>query len=461
MLAAEFTATVNAELKVGELTEAITVTGESPLVDTTTAVHTQVLDREAIDVLPSGRMIQSIGQLVPGVNLSLPDVGGARAMQQTYMNTHGMTAANNTVMVDGMTDQRPAARWRGAGLHQRGDEPGDELSDLRHQRRDVGRRRAAQPDSARGRQPVRRRLPLLDPPRRLAVEQPHRSVTSTPGSQAGNAIDRIIDATFSQGGPIKKDKLWFFVTARYNSVNNFIANTFFDDGSQGIDDQYIQQALARLTWQVSPRNKLSAYFDEIDKYRGHDMQSLEDPGDRGAAVVLAGVSHRAGQVDVDGQQPHAPRSRLVEQSRVLHEQLSGRRRAGRGSRRSGSPARRASRHRAGRPQDRGDVAKHAEPRAAERPGVGVVRDRLAQHQGSAFSISGATSCTPSTPTPTSRSSIAAPLPAAPSPIPDSVIVRNTPLVYGERLNRDFGIYAQDSWRFKRLTINARHPVGDS
>ena len=35
--------------------------------------------------------------------------------------------------------------------------------------------------------------------------------------------------------------------------------------------------MARLTWQVSPRNKISAYFDEIDKYRGHDMQSLVDP----------------------------------------------------------------------------------------------------------------------------------------------------------------------------------------
>ncbi len=39
-------------------------------------------------------------------------------------------------------------------------------------------------------------------------------------------------------------------------------------------------------------------------------------------------------------------------------------------------------------------------------------------------------------------------------VPDSVIVRNTPLVYGERLNRDIGIYAQDSWRFKRMTLNA-------
>jgi hypothetical protein len=41
----------------------------------------------------------------------------------------------------------------------------------------------------------------------------------------------------------------------------------------------------------------------------------------------------------------------------------------------------------------------------------------------------------------------------PHTVPDSVIVRNTPLSYGERLNRDVGIYAQDSWRLNRLTLN--------
>ncbi len=47
-----------------------------------------------------------------------------------------------------------------------------------------------------------------------------------------------------------------------------------------------------------------------------------------------------------------------------------------------------------------------------------------------------------------------PVGTAPFSVPDSVVVRNTPLVYGERLNRDVGIYAQDSWKFKRLTLNA-------
>ena len=39
-------------------------------------------------------------------------------------------------------------------------------------------------------------------------------------------------------------------------------------------------------------------------------------------------------------------------------------------------------------------------------------------------------------------------------MPDSVLVRNTPLNYGERLNYDLGFYAQDSWTLNRLTVNA-------
>ena len=39
-------------------------------------------------------------------------------------------------------------------------------------------------------------------------------------------------------------------------------------------------------------------------------------------------------------------------------------------------------------------------------------------------------------------------------VPDTVVIRNTPLKYGERLNRDFGVYVQDSWRLDRLSINA-------
>src|SRR5712671_2425522 len=101
-LPTDFTATINAELRVGALEESVTVSAASPVVDVQNASHMQVLNREAMDEIPTGRTIQGLGQLIVGVSLSLPDTAGARGMQQTYMSTHGQSAANNTVLVDGM-----------------------------------------------------------------------------------------------------------------------------------------------------------------------------------------------------------------------------------------------------------------------------------------------------------------------------------------------------------------------
>ena len=450
-LSAEFTATVNVELKVGELSEAVTVTGEAPLVDSTTAVHTAVLNREAIDVLPSGRMIQSIGQLVPGVNLNLPDVGGARAMQQTYMSTHGMTAANNTVMVDGMTIN--GLQLDGAVQAYTNEAMSQEMS---YQTSGINAE-----TSAGG---VRLNLIPREGGNRFAGDFRYsirpggwqgdnltdRHIDA--GLQAGNAIDRIIDATFSQGGPIKKDKLWFFATLRYNTVNTKIANTFFDDGSQGVDDQFIKQGLARLTWQMTPRNKLSAYFDEIDKYRGHDMQSNEDPEE--ASLQWFSPAYHTAQIKWTSTvsskllveagwssnleyytnsyrpgvgQPRFSQAWYAGASRL--ENLQGGRRMAATSENTQSPER-----------------QNFQASASYVTGSHNLKFGVQYQYGDFWHSVDANADL----TQQYRSPIGTPKYS----VPDSVIVRNTPLVYGERLNHDIGIYAQDSWRFKRVTLNA-------
>ena len=94
------------------------------------------------------------------------------------------------------------------------------------------------------------------------------------------------------------------------SVNAPIAGTFVTDGTrsgdrrmsaggedidalrQGIDDQRISSGLVRLTWQVSPKNKLAAYFDEIDKFRGHAMFAGDDYNT--AAVVWNSPAYHTG-----------------------------------------------------------------------------------------------------------------------------------------------------------------------
>ena len=102
---ADTTVPVNAELRVGALEETVTVSGESPVVDVQNTARQQVMTRDLMDSIPSARNIQSVGSLVPGIRLNVPDVGGAQQTEQTYMATHGNTALHNTVLLDGMPAQ--------------------------------------------------------------------------------------------------------------------------------------------------------------------------------------------------------------------------------------------------------------------------------------------------------------------------------------------------------------------
>jgi hypothetical protein len=101
-LPSNFTATVNVELTVGVVSESVTVSTESPVVDIQNNQKIQILPRDVLDTVPTAHTIQSVGQLIVGVTLSSPDVAGSRAMQQTYFSVHGAGAAQTTVLMDGM-----------------------------------------------------------------------------------------------------------------------------------------------------------------------------------------------------------------------------------------------------------------------------------------------------------------------------------------------------------------------
>ena len=71
-----FVATVNADLRVGELTETITVSGESPLVDVQSVRTTQTIDNELFSSIPISRQYSGLTALVPALNIQGQDVGG-------------------------------------------------------------------------------------------------------------------------------------------------------------------------------------------------------------------------------------------------------------------------------------------------------------------------------------------------------------------------------------------------
>src|SRR5215813_10469921 len=89
-------------MTVGGVDQTITVATETPVVDLETNIKAQVLPRDVLDDVPTAHTIQSLGQLVVGVQLNLPDVGGSQAMQQTYFTVHGTGTAQTSVLMDGM-----------------------------------------------------------------------------------------------------------------------------------------------------------------------------------------------------------------------------------------------------------------------------------------------------------------------------------------------------------------------
>ena len=102
-LPANFTAQINADMRVGSLEESITVTGGTPTVDVQSAVQQVVLSRAVLDAVPTGRSVPTLGALMSGARLALPDVGGTSGMQNRDLTIHGSDGRDTTFQVDGMT----------------------------------------------------------------------------------------------------------------------------------------------------------------------------------------------------------------------------------------------------------------------------------------------------------------------------------------------------------------------
>ena len=100
---ADVTARADLALEVGTLEEGVTVTGEAPLLDTTSALNQTVLDRSLIAALPSRNDLWSIGRAVPSVVMNKYDVGGTEAYANSSATVHGASeGSEGQFMVDGM-----------------------------------------------------------------------------------------------------------------------------------------------------------------------------------------------------------------------------------------------------------------------------------------------------------------------------------------------------------------------
>jgi hypothetical protein len=460
-LPADFVATINTEMRVGSLEETLTVTGDAPLVDVQSTGRSQVLTRDVLDAIPTGRSFQSVGQLVVGVQLSRPDVGGSQGMQQTYFATHGMAARNTTVQVDGMMmnstrgdnqvnpyfndamNQEVSYETTGAGADVSAGGVRINMIPREGGNRFSGAMFSAWSDGAWQADNLTQRL-------------------QDRGLTAVDKIDKIYDFNLSVGGPVRQDKLWFFTSARKWGVDSPVADVFYVPSGipfptgfqqcksgalnceQAIDDQQITSGMARLTWQMSGKNKLGVYYDRLYKTRGHDMTAGTDPAT--ASFIWRSPVYYTTQVKWTS----------TLSNRILLE-------AGYGSNVNIT----VQKMQDGIEQERGSAAWFAGAARTDRD-LGTAWAATSNiptfvptkylFQTSASYVTGSHAVKAGMQFQrgwfeTRQDANADLQQDYRSGVPDSVIIRNTPFRYRDTMNYDLGLYIQDTFTIKRLTMN--------
>jgi carboxypeptidase family protein len=274
--------TVNGEMKVGTLSESLTVSGQSPQVDVLQASRTQVLTRDVIDSLPVSRNVMSIGVLAAGVRPGTPDIGGSRMTEQVALRAHGLGGNDAEQLVEGMSIQS----LEGASQSYFDDMLQTEITVMTS---------AIPADTSGG--GIRLNSVLKDGGNIFSgatflgfssgdwqAENIDDELRSAPKSiRSANGIKHIHMFSASFGGPIVKNKLWFLTTMRHQSSDELVADVpvqiVAPDGEviNSYIDTYVRGPSLRLTWQATPNHKIAAFGSRWWKRKGKDFSAGVDP----------------------------------------------------------------------------------------------------------------------------------------------------------------------------------------
>ena len=266
ILGADVALPIDAVLSVGSVEETITVSGETPVVDVQQVQRIEVMTRETQEAIPTGRSMWSYALLIPGVKVHKPDVGGTAGVQQSEMMGRGLDAAHTTIEVDGMMINTMISdgRYQAYLNPMLAAETSYTTSGQGAETQNGGLRINMIPNEGgnqfsgnwfTGFTPGNWQSDNLSP------------AAQAQGIQQATGVGLIYDNNGAIGGPVFRDRLWFFSTGRWNGVNNEITNSVNPDYTQGLDNNTIHSANVRLTWQVTQQHKLSAMFDKVRKRR--------------------------------------------------------------------------------------------------------------------------------------------------------------------------------------------------
>jgi Carboxypeptidase regulatory-like domain len=286
-LPTSFTATVNAEMKLGSIAETITVSGEAPVVDVHTASQSQqVIPSEVRNAIPLPNNAAAFAALIPAATQAASDrdVGGIRGENSQAFSIHGSHTADMIMLRDGLDyDQFFSGGNKASSMNPAAIAETTVQTASSAQSESGGVQINAIPRE--GGNTLHGVFQSNYGNERLQSDNIDAALRAR-GATAGSDIKTLYDLAGGVGGPLRRNKLWFYGSMRrwittsnlaglyFNKLQNPQGTLFYaqDLSRPGYEDNFYIDESFRLTWQAAAKHKIAMLFSNEDNCQCHQGQ---------------------------------------------------------------------------------------------------------------------------------------------------------------------------------------------
>ena len=279
-----FTATIDVGLSVGDISETVTVTGASPTVDIQNVRQSRVVSREVIETIPTGKSFQSYALLVPGMqgseSVGTPvsqDSGGLVVQSYQTLAIHGGRLLDMETSINNLSVSSTQSPGFAQGFVPDGNYQEMAVEYAAHSA-------AVQYGGVRINAIPREGSNVFSGSFFGTVSRPELQADNLGADQRARGLEFpiILDQVWlvnpSVGGPIVRDRLWFFAGHTTQVADLFPGNTFLSTNTDNfvfvpdlsrpsLDANKQSDTSFHLTWQASSRDKVKMNYswNTVDK----------------------------------------------------------------------------------------------------------------------------------------------------------------------------------------------------
>ncbi len=266
---------VELRLAVAGIVERVSAVSRRPLEVRGAGVRATV-DRPVLEDLPNSRDIWSVLEQTPGVLMNKVNVGGAESGQQSLFSAAGSAWTQNRYTLNGVNVTDPGAVGASLAYYNFDSFEEVEVSIAGH--------RAEIPTpgvflnivTRKGGNEFAGGAAGFWEHERFQAENLDDALRARGVGQA-NRLKRLLDVSADFGGPLLRDRAWFYLNASRFRVEPYLPGFFLESGDPGVDLTQLENLIGRASVEIVEGHELGLFFNRDRKYRPFRSASLFRP----------------------------------------------------------------------------------------------------------------------------------------------------------------------------------------